>query len=907
MIDSSLSHYKIVSELGRGGMGIVYKATDTKLNRTVALKVLPAAALASEDDRARFFREAQAAAQLTHAHIATVYEIDEAVLRDADGNELNASDGPRPFIAMEYIEGETLETRIEKGPLKLAEAVRLAVETADALRTAHAKNIVHRDVKSANVMVTTEGKAKVLDFGLAKTTHSTMLTRMGSTLGTVAFMSPEQARGEEVDNRTDLYSLGTMLYEMVAGRRPFAGEYEQAVVYAILNEPPEPLTALRSGVPMGLEWIVNKCLAKNANDRYQTASDLMVDLRNLDLKASGVSSISSASMAPVHSSASALAPARASVQAKKSLVPLIGVATFTMILGLLAGFLVFRRAPEVQPLTRVTIDLPGMRRVRFPVMSPTREFLAFSGTDTVGQDGIFLRDMAAGDIRYIQGSEAVGNREIVFSPDGARLAFTSSINQGVFTVVIPAGLPERQTGTGRVSFWESAASFVFVDDVPGGATYRKTLGAGEPKQISLKQGDLEADYVNIWKTRIPGSGITFGHRLSRSANVQTATSWLIRTTMEDGKDVEIVESPIMNPEYVHGGFLAYQQRNDSGTLVVRPVDPATGEFLGPPKEVLTGETTAWGGFSVSANGDLLYIPSATAPFTSTDQLYLIDLEKREVNPLQLVIPAGSQINDVVFSPDGSRLVLTVDGGNDEYLAIYDLQDQSLTQITFGVNVFRPTWSWDGDWVYYSIRSDSASDVYRKRPVASSTPEPVISNAVAGGLSPNGRLLAFTSGQRGGDRNLMLLDLETKEITPVDTSGGDQVASEFSPDGQYIVYQNILNGFEFRVASVDGSRIFDLPDVQGVYPRWSGDGNSIYFSGRRSYRLPVRTLPAFNVLGDADQLFTPGGRVFGFDISPGEKTVAVITTGINFDSGGDSESSIVWLQNWSDHLKREFAK
>ncbi|MGA7306918.1 MAG: serine/threonine-protein kinase, partial [Rhodothermales bacterium] len=275
----TISHYNILSELGRGGMGVVYKAADTKLDRTVALKILPAHALASEDDRARFYREARAAAALHHPNIGTIFEIDE-------------HDG-QPFIAMEYVDGQGLDERIRERPLRLTEAVAIAIQIAEALKAAHAKNIVHRDIKSANVMLTGGGDAKVLDFGLAKTAASTKLTQMGSTLGTVAYMSPQQARGEDVDHRSDLWSLGAVLYEMIAGKLPFPGDFEQAVVYSILNEEPQPLTAVRTGVPMGLEWIVSKLLAKNPEERYQSATELLVDLRTVDLTATGMSRVQS--------------------------------------------------------------------------------------------------------------------------------------------------------------------------------------------------------------------------------------------------------------------------------------------------------------------------------------------------------------------------------------------------------------------------------------------------------------------------------------------------------------------------------------------------------------------------------------------------------------------------------------
>ena len=267
MIGRTISHYTILEKLGEGGMGVVYKAEDTKLKRTVALKFLSSRAVGTEEDKARFIHEAQSAAALNHPNICTIHEIDEY-----EG---------RFFIAMESIEGTSLKTRIESGPLPLDEVVGIAVQIAEGLRAAHKRDVIHRDVKSANVMITPEGQAKIMDFGLAKAPGRTQLTVEGTTLGTVAYMSPEQSRGEVVDARSDIWSLGVVLYEMTTGRLPFKGDHEPAVIYSIINEDPKPLTSVRSDVPMELERIVGKCLAKQPSQRYQGANDLLVDLKRL--------------------------------------------------------------------------------------------------------------------------------------------------------------------------------------------------------------------------------------------------------------------------------------------------------------------------------------------------------------------------------------------------------------------------------------------------------------------------------------------------------------------------------------------------------------------------------------------------------------------------------------------------
>jgi len=268
MIGQTISHYRILERLGRGGMGVVYKAEDTRLKRTVALKFLPPDYTWDPEAKERFVNEAQAASALQHTNICVIHDIDET------------SEG-QMFIVMEYYGEETLKKKIERGPLPLTEAVGIAAQLAGGLAKAHAHGIVHRDVKPANIIVTSDGIAKILDFGLAKLLGQMRLTRTGTTLGTVAYMSPEQARGETVDHRSDIWSLGVVLYEMIAGRLPFPGDFDQGVIYSILNVVPEPLTSLNPDLPVKLNAIVTKALEKDPVRRYSHFQEMIADLSGL--------------------------------------------------------------------------------------------------------------------------------------------------------------------------------------------------------------------------------------------------------------------------------------------------------------------------------------------------------------------------------------------------------------------------------------------------------------------------------------------------------------------------------------------------------------------------------------------------------------------------------------------------
>jgi TolB-like protein/tetratricopeptide (TPR) repeat protein/predicted Ser/Thr protein kinase len=323
--------YTIIEELGRGGMGVVYKAEDTKLKRTVALKFLPPELTHVPEVHERFTREAQAAAALDHPNICTVYEFDRA--------------DETSFISMAYIEGQSLRKKLESGPLEPDEALRIATQVAEGLQEAHQKGIVHRDIKSANIMVTNRAQAKIMDFGLARMTGTTLLTQEGSAMGTIAYMSPEQARGEEVDHRTDIWSLGVVMYEMLTGKLPFKGEHEQAIVYAIRKDKPEPITDINPDIPVSIEQVVSKALEKDPHTRYQQPEELLDDLKSI-----------SAGIIPEEIKARLR---KAKLRKRKRMMLYAGATGLVIILAVL-GFILLKGPPEtidsiaVLPLKNLT-------------------------------------------------------------------------------------------------------------------------------------------------------------------------------------------------------------------------------------------------------------------------------------------------------------------------------------------------------------------------------------------------------------------------------------------------------------------------------------------------------------------------------------------------------------------------
>ncbi len=846
-----LSHYRIDSELGRGGMGVVYKAFDTQLDRAVALKVLPASALASEDDRARFFREAKAAASISHPNVCHVYQVDEAQPLTEEGQPVEGQTEKRLFIAMEYIQGETLYDYVKKGPLRLQEAVSIAGQIAEALKEAHAKEIVHRDIKSANVMLTETGVAKVLDFGLAKTNQSTMLTRLGSTLGTVAYMSPEQARGEEVDGRSDLYSLGTVLYEMVAGRLPFAGDYEQAVVYSILNEPPEPLTAIRTGVPMQLEWIINKLLSKEAEYRYQSAAGLLADLKSLDLSGSGMSRRSM----PAVDSAGTLATGQPAERI------LLKWGWSLVVAALAAGAVIgwFSNPATESPTNDVVVSfsVPLDSTERFArgdrevAIAPNGRTLAYLTTT-----GVFLRHLSDTETSIpLAGLDSP--RSMFFSPDSEWLGFVSTSKSQLMKVSVAGGspLPIAPLPDGLSVFGASWGSDGYIYLGFGEEGMGRVSGSGGIVEM-LTDSTESGGYLSA---NILPDGRTLMYTFIRG---ETAGNFLAKGEIRF-LDLPTGRDTLFHPggseaRYVGTGHIVFLR---DGFLYAIPFDTGQLEATGAPFPVSDRVGGAISGqFDLSTNGTLSKVSDAYD----------------SVRRLDWLAPDGTI---EALSPDlrGFRMPRIQPGLGAkvavEFLGetwIYDAVAGTSTRLASGL---WPIWSPDGSRVAYSgggvgVLSRSVS-----------SPEAVDTLLVADAnlsiqttsWSPDGRHIALSVGPPTAS-DLYILNVESKEIEPFLENDFDVDFGAFSPDGKWLAYEsNEGDGvrdeiFLRRFPGRDG--LVRVSSNGGTKAVWRPDGLAIYYVNASGHIEETEVTPESGTIGTSREIYSgPLEPSFGFDVHP----------------------------------------
>ena len=894
MIGETHGHYHVTARVGAGGMGEVYRATDTRLKRDVAIKVLPAEVAGDPERLARFQREAELLASLSHTHIGAIHGLEEA-----DG---------KPLLILELVEGVDLSERIKTGPIPADETLEIVHQIADALEEAHERGIVHRDLKPANIKLTPEGKVKVLDFGLAKAwaldpvsggssdlsrspTMAYSGTHAGVILGTAAYMSPEQARGKTVDRRADIWAFGVVLWEMLTGRKLFEGDTVSDVLASVLKETPD-LDALPDSTPPALRRLLTRCLEREPKNRLQWIGDARLEL------------------------ADALAPppepdARRET-AGRSFRPgfaLLGWPVAVAVLVVAAVVWLRPATLPVQPLARFTVALDGEHSLSFidqPILalSPDGRTLAMTATDSeTGRDKVFLRHLDRSEVLPVGGTEGAG--EMFFSPDGASIAFFAdgklkrvSVNGGAAVNIAEAPNP-------RGGVWLPDGTILFSPEYAGGL-WQVSDSGGEPEIMVDIDGEQGERTYRFPDATADGGIVLFTVGSTDSPN-DYDEAFVAAYSVKTGERRQLIERANM-ARFASRDRIVFAR---AGDLFAVGFDPERLETVGeavPVLEDVGGDPSSGAGyFTVASNGNLAWLAGAV---TAADTHLTIVDEDGTAQRLPLT-PRG--FHQPRFSPDGSRLAFTVGEGYSGVSGdvwIYGLASENLSRLTFGGNDLYPVWTPDGRDVAYLTYTSEAS-ILVKAADGSSAEESLTPNDSAPifpeSISTDGRTLAYTRISQTAD---IFLITQGEEARPFEEMASCPV---FSPDGRWIAYSSPGSGTSsVFVRPVDGEGKWQVSPELGGYPRWSGDGRRLFYIDIGS---PKRPLMAVNIepgnsfrtgapkvvlesLSGAYVTSTAPGT--NWDVSPGGDSFVFV----EFERRGEAAEQIEIALNWVQNLELE---
>lgn len=787
-----MGHYRIVEKLGEGGMGAVYKALDTRLNRFVALKLLPAGKDASEDRLRRFLQEAQAASALNHPNIVVIHDIAEF-----DG---------RQAIVMEHVAGRTLDRVISPRGLPLADALRYAIDIAAGLEAAHAAGIIHRDLKPSNVIVADSGRAKLLDFGLAKLAASTGVgaedatrtvvdqTAEGAILGTTSYMSPEQAEAKPLDARSDIFSFGAVLYEMVMGRKAFQGETTISTITAILRDEPKPITSELPGVPRELERIVQRCLRKDPARRFQTAADLRVALEDLKEESeSGSRTIQAAPPVPA--------------QKPTWLWLMAGLILASAAAGI--WWMLKSRTPEAPMVVRNLTDYIGSENDA--AFSPDGNMIAFrwDGPQKDNQD-IYVRLIDSGQPLRLTTSPA-NDGSPLWSPDGRRIIFTRWEEQAqgyVYSVhEVPAlGGAERRIVEGSALDWSDDGRWLVVGKRAPGKRFLKLVSPVDgteqniPQPASCLGARFSRDGEWLYCTVLTGEYVMGGYTPSR----------LMRMRLPSGRweNIEIlgltsVGAPVFGKDMI---FAGQSSASDPVRLHRAPLEGGTPQPL---------PFSGGGGVTISRKGDMLAFIAQNSKTSIYRSPAFPSAARPFVAERWIVSPQGYD-NSPVLSPDGRRLAVSSSraSGSQIWVSNPDGSDaKPLTSIRSGVVVGSPQWSPDGQWIAFDARADNNPDVWV---VSSSGGQPRrLTTEDAEDIVPcwaqDGKHLFFTS-NRSGDQQIWRVPFAGGPAEQVTQEGGFNC--RVSPDGKDLYYLRSRRDGGIRRKPLAGGREEDvIPQIK----------------------------------------------------------------------------------------------
>ena len=820
-----LGPYEIVAPIGAGGMGEVYRARDTRLDRSVAIKILPAEFAKNGHLKIRFEREAKTISQLSHPNICTLFDVGDN------------------YLVMELLDGETLADRLSRGPLPLADVLKFGIQITDALGRAHRSGIVHRDLKPANVMLTKSG-AKLLDFGLAKTTSGIVdiagptqhrsLTQEGTIVGTFQYMAPEQLEGAEADARTDIFSLGAVLYEMTAGKRAFDGKTKTSLIAAIVSGQPRPISEMQPLTPPALEHVIRKCLEKDPDARWQSAQDVAEELRWIGEGQSAAAARPAAAAWPLIAAAAVLA----------------------LVIGTLIGAwtIIRRRSPErityseINPLENTSFVFDNSPAV----LSPDGSRIVFLAKPKDGAALLYVRSLDRPDAQPLRGTE---NALFPFwSPDSRFIAFFA--DGRLKRIVANGGTPDSLAAapTGRGGAWTTDDTIIYAP-TPASGLYRIPAGGGEARQITalnIERGDTSHRFPVL----LPDSR----HFLAYVQGVTEGGNILLSSI--DGKEQRIVVTAAAGVAFAPPDYVLFVRDRE---LRAQRMDLKTFNLIGESTP-LAGQIQVSGNLnfanvSASTNGVLTYVSGASSTLSL---LAFFDAAGKQLG----TIGDPAEQLDPRIAPDGHAVLCsrTDPNGNSDIFAI-DLRRNVTSRITFSpANEFAPVWSPDSKRVIYTSFEKRPGDLFVKRVEGSGPGEPLVVDKrrkIASQWTADGRYIIYNAISPGSQWDVEAFSIADKKTIPLVHGPAAEVLGQVFPDGRWLAYVSdesarsevYVQGFP------DAGEKWQISGGGGTMPLWSADGHQIYYVASDGAIMAVAVHTGSTFLADTPhRLFAPAIRL-----------------------------------------------
>jgi len=889
-----LGPYEILSTIGAGGMGEVYKARDTRLDRNVAIKVLPTHLADRAELRERFEREAKTIASLNHPHICTLFDT---------GHQDNID-----FLVMEYIEGETLAQRLAKCPLPIGQALQYAIEISDALDKAHQKGVTHRDLKPGNIMLTKAG-TKLLDFGLAKLrqeaapptsdsklpTLKSAITGEGTILGTLQYMAPEQVEAKEVDARTDIFAFGAVVYEMTTGKKAFEGKTSASVMAKILESEPPSMASLQPMTPPALDRVVKKCLAKEPEKRWQVASDLCDALKWISDEDSQPP-MSAAAGKEIHE------------LGRRALILVLGALLLVAAITGLAIWNLKPIPPAPRPVSRLTIVLPPGQQLMVPengpavALSPDGTHIAYVAREGLTQQ-VYLRAMDSLEARPIPGTEGpvagTNYAEPFFSPDSQWIGFFAGGKLKKVAVSGGAALTLCDALRSNGVSWSSQGMIAFA---PGQIAFLQQVSdmGGAPQPLTrIEKGET----VHGWPEFLPGGkAVLFAVAIGGSF----ATGQIAVQTVGSAEHRNLIQGG-MYPHYAPSGQLVYVQ---GGTLMAVPFDPqrlaVTGAAVPIVEGVLQSTTDGDAQYSFSATGTLAYVSGGS----QSTQMKLVWVNRNGAEQ-PLAAPEHAYVNPRI-SPDGRRVAVGITE-QERQVWLYDVSRGTLTRLTFqGNNNLVPFWTPDGKRIAFTSNKEGQRNLFWELADGSGGLERLTTSEqlhIPGSWSPDGQLLAYSEVNPTTGFDIWVLGLRDRKAQPFLQTQFNESTPQFSPDGRWLAYVSDESGRkEIYVQPYPGpGGKWQISTEGGVEPLWNRNGRELFYrSENKMMSVEIATKPSFSA-GTPKKLFEGAYQLLSgistpnYDVSPDGQRFLMLKP-VEQSQAGPTQINVVL--NWFEELKQK---